>query len=68
MKPKPTVYNPQREMFRVELTSLVDLSHPLVKLGETINWARFEEQLGRTFHAMLSHHKSLKVSCSGVSK
>ena len=49
MKPKPTVYNPQREMFRVELTSLVDLSHPLVKLGGTINWAMFEEQLGWTF-------------------
>ena len=41
--------SPQREMFRVELTSLVDLSHPLVKLGGTINWAMFEEQLGRTF-------------------
>jgi hypothetical protein len=36
-------------MFRVELKSLVDLSHPLVKLGGTTNWAGFEEQLGRTF-------------------
>ena len=26
-----------------------DLSHPRVELDVTINWARFEEQLGRSF-------------------
>lgn len=50
MKPKPTVRNPQREMFRVELVNLVDMGHPLVKLGQKINWAVFEEQLGQTYH------------------
>jgi len=50
MKPKPTIRNPQRELFRVELVNLVDLSHPLVKLGERINWTVFEEQLGATYN------------------
>jgi transposase, IS5 family len=49
MKPKPTVRNAQREMFRVELANIVDMSHPLVKLGEKINWTVFEERLGGTY-------------------
>ena len=49
MKPKPTIRTPQRELFRVELVSLVDLAHPLVKLGEQMNWPVFDEQLGQTF-------------------
>jgi len=49
MKPKPTVRNPQRELFQVELLNLVDMAHPLVKLGERIEWSVFEEQLGRTY-------------------
>jgi hypothetical protein len=36
-------------MFRVELAGMVDLTHPLVKLGEKIDWAVFEQMLGRTF-------------------
>lgn len=51
MKPKPNVHSAQKELFRVELVSLVDMAHPLVKLGEKINWASFEEQLGKTFDA-----------------
>lgn len=51
MKPKPTVRTPQRELFRVELVSLVDMAHPLVKLGEKMDWQVFEDQLGKTFDA-----------------
>ena len=51
MKPKSSVHDAQSELFRVELATLVDLSHPLVKLGEKINWVGFEEQLGKTYHA-----------------
>ena len=49
MKPKPSVHSPQKELFRVELAGLVDMSHPLVKLGAKIKWEVFEEQLGKTF-------------------
>lgn len=50
MKPKKTVHDPQRELFRVELSLLVDAEHPLVKLGGRINWAAFEELLEPTYH------------------
>jgi ribosomal protein L15E len=43
----------------VGLTSLMDLSHPLVKLGGAINWAILEEQLDRTFDG--------KTSAPGIS-
>lgn len=51
MGPKPTVHGPQKELFRVELVNLVDMGHPLVKLGKRINWAAFEEQMGKRFDA-----------------
>ncbi len=50
MKPKSVDYSPQRELFRVELSFLVDAEHPLVKLSKQINWAVFEEQLSGTYH------------------
>ena len=33
MKPKATVHQAQRELFRTELEGLVDAGHALVKLG-----------------------------------
>lgn len=50
MKPKKIKHEPQRELFRVELSLLVDGNHPLVKLGEKINWGAFDEQLAPTYH------------------
>jgi transposase, IS5 family len=50
MKPKKTGHKPQRDLFRVELSFLVDSNHPLVKLGGRINWAAFEEHLAPTYH------------------
>jgi len=51
MKPKEQVRQAQRELFRVELEQLVDASHPLVKLGQQINWEVFTERLGQTYAA-----------------
>jgi Transposase domain (DUF772) len=50
MKPKKTEHKPQRELFRVELSFLVDNNHPLVKLGSRINWTAFDEHLAPTYH------------------
>lgn len=50
MQPKNQPHKTQGELFRIELARLVDRSHPLVKLGERINWAGFEEMLGATYH------------------
>ena len=53
MKPKATPFQPQRDLFRIELDALVDPSHPLVKLGKQIRWDSFEEELGKTYDAKL---------------
>ena len=52
MKPKKPEHKPQRELFRVELSFLVDANHPLVKLGGRMNWAAFEEHLAPTYHGV----------------
>jgi IS5 family transposase len=49
MKPKATVHQAQREVFRTELEGLVDEGHALVKMGRQMNWAVFDEQLGQTY-------------------
>ena len=36
MKPRATAFQPQRELFRIELGALVDPTYPLVKLGRQI--------------------------------
>jgi len=51
MKPKPQIHQAQRELFQVELEQLVDVGHPLVKLGRQMDWVVFEAQLGRTYAA-----------------
>jgi len=50
MRPKPREKQKQMEMFEVELDRLVNPAHPLVKLGAQIDWAVFDEQLGKTYH------------------
>jgi IS5 family transposase len=50
MRPKREPERPQREMFQIDLEQLIDLSHPLVRLGLCINWQSFEQTLGSTYH------------------
>jgi transposase, IS5 family len=50
MKPKkPANKNRQRELFRVELIQIIDPIHSLVKLGNVVDWDRFEEVFGSTY-------------------
>lgn len=50
MKPKkPAVKDRQRDLFRIELTQIIDSSHALVKLAEVVDWDRFEEVFGATY-------------------
>ena len=46
-KPKNPVHQTERELFRIELAGLVDAGHALVKMVRQMNWAVFDEQLGR---------------------
>jgi len=50
MKPKRApIKNSQRELFRVELIQIIDMSHGLVKLAKVVDWDRFEEVFGKTY-------------------
>jgi IS5 family transposase len=52
MKPKsPSIKERQGELFRVELTGVIDLSHSMVKLAKAVDWGRLEEVFGETYCA-----------------
>jgi IS5 family transposase len=50
MRPKREPEQQQREMFQIELDRLVDSGHPLVRLGQSIDWPSFEATLGASYH------------------
>ena len=43
MKPKKPNNHP--DLFRSQLSQIINLNHPLVKLGEQINWQRLESEI-----------------------
>ena len=50
MKPRQSPQkNQQRELFRLELTLIIDPGHGLVKLSQTVNWDHLEEVFGTTY-------------------
>ena len=49
MQPKSQPAQPQRELFQIDLEQLIDSSHPLVRLGQCIDWPLFEQTLGNTY-------------------
>jgi len=52
MKPKkpPIETQKQKELFRVELTRIIDKRHPLVKLSEVVDWEGLDQVFGKTYH------------------
>ena len=42
MRPKSEPKQVERELFQSELEQIIDLRHPLVKLGTSIDWASLE--------------------------
>lgn len=52
MKPKKSpVKNRQGDLFRIELSRIVDPGHGLVKLSKVVDWKRLEELFGATYCA-----------------
>jgi len=37
------------ELFRMQLTNMIDMEHPLVKLAGLIDWSRFDDAYGRFY-------------------
>ena len=50
MRPMREQDQPQRELFQIDLEQLIDMSHPLVRLGMCIDWPSFEQTMGSTYH------------------
>jgi IS5 family transposase len=50
MHPEREPEQTQRELFQIDLEQLIDMSHPLVRLGLLIDWELFEQTLGATYH------------------
>ncbi|GEM_PF-3758837 len=46
MKAAKIAHTPQGNLFRMELVCIVDPHHALVRLSQTVDWARFEEAFG----------------------
>lgn len=46
---KPKKEEKTLEIFKVRLEEIINKSHPLVKLSETINWKRLEENLSKKY-------------------
>ena len=49
MKAKPKIHDRTPDMFRSELTSILDLRHELCLLAEQINWDYLDEEFGKLF-------------------
>ena len=49
MKAKPIMYEKTPDLFRSELTSILDLRHELCLLAEQINWEHLDEEFGKLF-------------------
>ena len=50
MKPKKSPQqNPQADLFRPELRSMINPSHSLVKLSEVVDWEKLDQTFGETF-------------------
>ena len=41
----------ENELFRMQLTNMIDMDHPLVKVAQLIDWSQFDEGFGRFLHA-----------------
>lgn len=49
MKAKPIIHDQTPDLFRSELTSILDLQHELCLLAEQINWEYLDEEFGKLF-------------------
>jgi hypothetical protein len=53
MRPKREPEQPQRELFQIDLEQLIDMSHPLVRLGLCLDWSSFEADAGQHLSSLV---------------
>ncbi len=49
MKPRKIIHDPQGDLFKIELIRIIDLSHPLAKLAQQIDWDRLSEVFSKSY-------------------
>jgi transposase, IS5 family len=49
MKPVKTPHDPQGDLFKTELVRIINMNHPLVRLGQAVEWERLDELFGATY-------------------
>ena len=55
MRPKERRDSGQNDLFRARLDQIVDIDHPLAKLGRAIAWRFLEERLGAVYSDKAGH-------------
>ena len=55
MRPKERRDSGQKDLFRARLDQIVDMTHPLCKLGATIDWGFLEQRLGAVYSDAPGH-------------
>ena len=55
MRPRERQDSGQNDLFRARLDQIVDLDHPLAKLGRAIDWRFLEERFGAVYTDKAGH-------------
>ena len=55
MRPKERRESGQNDLFRARLDQIVDVGHPLVKLGKAIDWRFLEDRFGAAYSDRAGH-------------
>lgn len=54
MKPRMSqIDDPQQVLYRIELLSIIDTAHPLVKLAAQFNWQAFDQLFGLLYDGQM---------------
>ena len=55
MRPKERRDSGQNDLFKARLDQIVDLDHPLAKLGRAVDWRFLEERFGAAYTDVPGH-------------
>ena len=63
MRPRERIQTGEQDLFRSRLDQIIDMKHPLVALGCTVDWSFLEERFGEVRAGPANLNRTL----SGVS-
>lgn len=49
MRPRERIQTGEQDLFRSRLDQIIDMKHPLVALGRTVDWSFLEERFGEVY-------------------